>query len=243
MKTKVIVLMTAAVMAASCTPSVEEESIELAALAQTQQQSKNDSLNQAMSLTASDSYGDETIGYSQQSEMQQEGVSGNETTDYVQQSGMQQEDITINVTGNFLIESISNPDASMLSTMKVTVSKVEIRIDNGDGSLVLYPALSSSVENQEKPSSWSRLPEGLGMGKKSLLDEPVRFSCKRYADIRVTVYYTVSVKDDNLAGGIFSTKGMLQVSDWVMASQKNVDLNVCILLSPVLFDASVSNWG
>ena len=224
MKTKVIVLMTAAVMAASCTPSVEEESIELAALAQTQQQSKNDSLNQAMSLTASDSYGDETIGYSQQSEMQQE-------------------DITINVTGNFLIESISNPDASMLSTMKVTVSKVEIRIDNGDGSLVLYPALSTSVESQEKPSSWSRLPEGLGMGKKSLLDEPVRFSCKRYADIRVTVYYTVSVKDDNLAGGIFSTKGMLQVSDWVMASQKNVDLNVCILLSPVLFDASVSNWG
>lgn len=190
---------------AGCSPAVEEESIEQAAL---------------------------------QQQMGGEGAGNAITTETSEASATR-----VNVYGNIVIESKTNPDPSIFSSLRVTVSKVEVRIVNGSCEQTLFPVLSSDIAGTENPISWGSLSEGLATEKKILLAEPLSFECGRKADIYVTVNYTVSVRDENLATGLSVTKGVQKTSEWVMRGQESVDINVCIGLSPVLFDASVFGWN
>jgi|GEM_PF-5110645 len=202
---------------AGCSPAVEEESIEQAAL---QQQMGGEVARNAITTETSEGNGNKSA-----------------------QPLLPESSATrVNVYGNIVIESKTNPDPSIFSSLRVTVSKVEVRIVNGSCEQTLFPVLSSDIAGTENPISWESLSEGLATEKKILLAEPLSFECGRTADIYVTVNYTVSVRDENLATGLSVTKGVQKTSEWVMRGQESVDINVCIGLSPVLFDASVFGW-
>ena len=151
----------------------------------------------------------------------------------------------LNVT-NIKSRVIITDDDTMddIETLKVTVRKVRIDISVDDETQVIWPEVNETVKEPMEYTGWLCLPDGLKKSNKDVCSEAISFSFLNNYEVRISIFYTVRVRDGHLAQGCsesleYKTVKLSSSNEW----RKNVSVNIPIELTSVQFDAVTDDYG